>query len=70
MTNLQYTSDLKNRLQLRRRPSVLNKKDAAIRYANNCIKSHFVMIGDDSKYWVVCGSDANRLSKIGYKFAK
>lgn len=39
-------------------------------FSNNCIKSHMIVMGDDSRYWVVTPADATRLVKAGYETIK
>ena len=48
----------------------LSKLESAKRWADNCIKAHMVILGDDGKYWVVSFADAQRLVKQGYELAK
>ncbi len=60
---------LKTTLGLRNNIDQFSNLDAAQRWANNCIKLHIVMLGDNGKYWVVCFADAQKLSKIGYEIA-
>jgi hypothetical protein len=43
--------------------------EAASRWANNCIKLHIVMLGDNGKYWVVNFANAQVLQKLGYQIA-
>lgn len=39
---------------------------AAFRWASNCIKSHFVLLGDNGKFWVANFATAQKLEKQGY----
>ncbi len=48
----------------------LSTIEAAQRWANNCIKLHVVLLGDDNKYWVVSFANAQRLVKLGYEIAQ
>lgn len=40
---------------------------AAFRWAENCIKSHFVLLGDNGKFWVANFATAQKLEKQGYE---
>jgi hypothetical protein len=62
--------NLKSTLGLRNNPDQLSSRDAAFRWAENCIKLHMVVLGDNGKFWVVCFSDAHKLVKLGYELAK
>jgi hypothetical protein len=62
--------NLKQTLGLRHNPDQLSSREAAFRLANNCIKLHMVVLGDNCKFWVVCFSDAQKLVKLGYEIAK
>lgn len=55
---------------LRHRPDILSNRTAAFEWANGVKKLHFVILGDDCKFWVVCPADASRLIKAGYEYAK
>ncbi len=44
--------------------------EAAQRWANNCIKLHVVILGDNGKYWVCSFSYAQQLVKQGYEIAQ
>jgi hypothetical protein len=61
--------NLKTIFGLRNNISQLSNLESAFRFANNCIKLHIVMLGDNGKYWVVCFADAQKLSKMGYEAA-
>lgn len=61
--------NLKTILGLRNNIDQFSNVDAAFRWANNCIKLHIVMLGDNGKYWVACFVDAQKLSKMGYEIA-
>ncbi len=63
MTNLKTTLGLRNNIDQ------FSTLEGAKRWANNCIKLHIVMLGDNGKYWVACFSDAQKLSKMGYEIA-
>ncbi len=63
MTNLKTTLGLRNNIDQ------FATLEGATRWANNCIKLHIVMLGDNGKYWVACFSDAQKLSKMGYEIA-
>ncbi len=63
MTNLKTTLGLRNNIDQ------FSTLECATRWANNCIKLHIVMLGDNGKYWVACFSDAQKLSKMGYEIA-
>jgi hypothetical protein len=60
---------LKTTLGLRNNIDQFSTLDGANRWANNCIKLHIVMLGDNGKYWVACFADAQKLSKMGYEIA-
>ncbi|AYO30613.1 hypothetical protein D2962_08245 [Biomaibacter acetigenes] len=45
-------------------------REKAFSFANRCIKSMAVMMGDDERFWVVTLTDAARLEKAGYEWAK
>lgn len=64
MKNLKVTLGLRNNVDQ------LSNRDAAFRWANNCNKLHTVMLGDNGKFWVVCFADAQKLSKMGYEYAR
>ncbi|MBN8573927.1 MAG: hypothetical protein J0M05_08440 [Candidatus Kapabacteria bacterium] len=61
--------NLKTTLGLRNNIDQFSDRDAAFRWANNCIKLHIVMLGDNGNYWVACFADAQKLSKLGYEIA-
>ena len=54
---------------LRHRPTIISDRTAAFAWAAGMIKLHFVILGDDCKFWVVCPADASRLIKVGYEYA-
>ena len=60
---------LKSKLGIRNNIDQFSSLEAANRWANNCVKLHIVMLGDNGKYWVACFADAQKLSKIGYEIA-
>lgn len=62
--------NLKATLGLRKNIDQFSTLDAAIRWANNCIKLHMVVLGDNNKFWVACFADAQTLSKLGYEIAE
>lgn len=64
MTHLKTTLGLRNDIDL------FSNRDAAFRWAERCIKCHIVMLGDNEQFWVVCFSDAQKLSKMGYEIAQ
>ncbi len=66
---LKIMTTLKNTLGLRNNIDQFSTLEGANRWANNCIKLHIVMLGDNGKYWVVCFADAQKLSKMGYEIA-
>lgn len=39
-------------------------------YAENCIKIHMVVLGDNGKYWVMLPKFSERLVKSGYEYAQ
>jgi hypothetical protein len=45
-------------------------RELAFAFANRSDKFTAVMLGDDSRYWVVCPADASRLERAGYEWAK
>ena len=57
-------------LSLRYNPTQFISREAAFSWANNCIKLHMVVLGDNGKFWVVCFSDAQKLVRLGYELAK
>lgn len=61
--------NLRKKLGLRYNIDQFSSLEAAIRWANNCIKLHVVMLGDNGKYWVACFADAQKLNKNGYEIA-
>lgn len=69
MTHYEFEKKLKKDLGLRHRPDRFKNRDAAFRWANNGLKMRMVMLGCDGRFWVVCGSDASRLFKLGYEYA-
>ena len=60
---------MKKQFNLRHEPNVFKNKDAAIRFANRCLKLHFVMTANDT-FYVVCMSDAVRLESNGFSHVK
>jgi hypothetical protein len=44
-------------------------RNNAFSFAARCLKSMWVMLGDDDRFWVVCPADASRLEKQGYEYA-
>ena len=61
---------LKSTLGLRNSIDQFSTFEGANRWANNCIKLHVVMLGDNGKFWVACFTDAQKLSKMGYEIAR
>lgn len=61
--------NLKTTLGLRNNIDQFSNLEGAKRWANNCIKPHIVLLGDNGKYWVACFTDAQKLSKKGYEIA-
>ncbi|SNX54868.1 hypothetical protein [Thermoanaerobacterium sp. RBIITD] len=45
-------------------------RELAFSFANRCIKSMAVMLGDDENFWVVTLADAAVLEKAGYEWVK
>lgn len=68
--NSKTMTNLKTKLGLRKNIDQFSNRDAAFRWANNCIKLHVVMLGDNENFWVACFADAQKLSKMGYEIAK
>jgi len=64
MNNLQSILGTRNTIDQ------FSTRAAAFRYAEKCVKLHVVMLGDDSKFWVVSFGDAQKLHKSGYEIAK
>jgi hypothetical protein len=64
MNNLKSTFGLRNNID------ILSNREAAFRYANNCIKLHVVLLGNNNKFWVASFGDAQKLVKLGYEIAK
>jgi len=60
---------MKNLFNLRNEIAVLSTRSAAFSFASKCVKAHLVVLGDNGKFWVVCFSDAQRLTKLGYELA-
>lgn len=56
--------------ELKYRPDIFTNLAAAKRYAERCTKLHFVVMGDNNKFWVVCFLDAQRLEKDGYEIVR
>ncbi len=54
---------------LRHTPRVTSSRAAAFEWAEGCEKLHFVILGDDCKFWVVCPADASKLINAGYEYA-
>jgi len=63
MKNLKTTLGIRNNIEQ------FLTLEGAKRWANNCIKLHVVMLGDNGKYWVACFADAKKLYKMGYEIA-
>jgi hypothetical protein len=63
--NGKQNEKFKTTLGLRNNIDQFSTLDGANRWANNCIKLHIVMLGDNGKYWVACFADAQKLSKNG-----
>jgi hypothetical protein len=61
---------IKNSLGLRNSVDIFNNRENAFGWASMSIKLQVVMLGDNGKFWVVCFSDAQKLSKIGYEIAQ
>ena len=38
-------------------------------FRNRMTKTALIILGDDGKYWVACGRDADQLMKQGYQVA-
>ena len=55
---------------LRHQPTIMCSRPAAFRWAEGMNKLHFVILGDDCMFWVVCPADASRLIKAGYEYAQ
>ena len=64
------TNSMKTSLNLRYEPTYFLNRTNAFSWSNHTEKTSFVMLGCDERFWVVCGADASRLSKLGYEFAK
>jgi hypothetical protein len=41
----------------------------AFGFATRAVKTLWVMLGDDERYWVVTPADAARLEAMGYEYA-
>ena len=41
--------------------------DLAMGFVNRAVKPHFVLLGDDDRYWVAVGRLARDLEKAGYE---
>lgn len=54
-------------MKLRHKIDEFSTLEGAKRWANNCNKLHLVVLGDNDKFWVVCGSDFQTLIKNGYE---
>ena len=65
----EYTKGLKNKLGLKRRPELFTDLKLAKGWADSAKTFHYVFLGCDGRFWVVCGADANKLNKLGYEFA-
>jgi hypothetical protein len=63
-------ANLKTILGLRNNIDQFSTLESAKRCANNCIKLHIVMLGDNGNFWVACFADAQKLSKVGYEIAE
>lgn len=63
------TQIVKAKLNLRYEPILFTQEYLANSYAQRCIKTHFVMLGDNG-YWVSCFADAVKLEQAGYEVAK
>ena len=64
------TRKYKEQLNLRHEPARFTNREYALRFSNNTVKMSMVMLGCDLKFWVVCPSDATKLYKMGYEYAK
>lgn len=66
---MKKATDIKTALGLRNDVVQFSNLESATRWANNCLKLHTVILGDNDKYWVACFSDAQKLEKMGYEIA-
>ncbi len=55
---------------LRYQPTIMCSRATAFEWAAGMNKLHFVILGDDCMFWVVCPADALRLIKAGYEYAQ
>jgi len=63
-------NEIKKSLNLRHSPAIFNNRENAFNSLKHYVKSCYcVVLGDNSKFWVVCFSDAARLEKMGYELA-
>jgi len=44
-------------------------RDLAFGFARHAAKTHWVMLGDDGRYWVATPADCGRLERVGYEYA-
>ncbi|MBZ0284466.1 MAG: hypothetical protein K8L97_27245 [Anaerolineae bacterium] len=50
--------------------SKFNDRNLAFSFAQRCTKPHWVILGDDNKYWVAPAGLANQLNQLGYEYAE
>jgi hypothetical protein len=69
MLSYMNNSNTKQVAGLKYQPIRFINLSLAIEHAANCIKPQRVMLGDDSRFWIVCPADAARLEAMGYEYA-
>ena len=55
--------------EIRNRASRFISRKLAFQCAAHAVKTLWVILGDDGRFWVVRPVDAMRLEKMGYEFA-
>ena len=63
------TITFKQQLGLRYEPSRFISKRLAEMWSANTTKPSLIILGCDSRFWVVCPADGSKLNKIGYEYA-
>jgi hypothetical protein len=55
------------RLNLKYKPVAFISENLARKFASQS-RSDVVMLGEDSRYWVVCLADAEKMNRAGYEY--
>lgn len=69
MKNTTNNDDAVRLAKILKQTSRYNDRDLAFAAAAHAVKTHWVMLGDDGKFWVTTPANCARLEKMGYEWA-